>query len=65
MVVCFLRYFGKLCMCFFLGRFGYDCGGKCLLECIDEYCDYVKGCLLNIYYLILIMLLGMILYIVY
>lgn len=62
---CSLRYFGKLCTRSPSGRFGYDCGGKCLPECTDEYCDYVKGCLSNIHYSTITTLSGTILYTVY
>lgn len=44
-IECILGYVGKFCNEFcFLGMFGYRCGGKCILDCIVEYCNFISGC---------------------
>lgn len=59
LVVCVGGYYGKFCnkLCFF-GKFGDKCGGSCFLNCIEEYCDFFKGCI-NIKKEIKIILLDM------
>lgn len=47
-VVCDVGYYGEYCKLCFLGFFGVECGGFCFLGCVDENCNYVKGCLMDI-----------------